>query len=173
LIIPKNTKLLVRRLGFKNIIELKNWENYRDSKIEIHALPVKHNNGRLPFLLHTGTNSYFVKFNGTSFYFLGDSAYFKKLKTIGERFDIHFAFLPIGGFKPEIIFKNFHMNPYQAVQAFIDLKAKCLIPIHYGTFHIIPPFVYIEKPLEKIENAVKEKNIANKLFVIKPNCICF
>ncbi len=171
LIVPKNTGFLVKNLGFKDVIELKNWENFSNSDIEIHSLPVKHNNGRLPFFLHTGTNSYFVKFNGISFYFLGDSAYFKDLKKFGEMFNIDFAFLPIGGFKPEIIFKNFHMNPYQAVQAFKDLNAKCFVPIHYGTFHVIPPFVYWEKPLEKLISSVKQENLIENLMVVKPNHI--
>ncbi len=171
LIIPENTKKLVKDLGFEKVVELKNWKNYADNKIKIHALPVKHNKGRLPFLFNTGTNSYYVKFNGTSFYFLGDSAYFKDLKTIGEKFDIEFAFLPIGGFKPEIIFKKFHMNPYQSVQAFLDLKANCMVPIHYGTFHVIPPFVKIEKPLEKLMESAKERKLMKNLIIIKPNCI--
>jgi L-ascorbate metabolism protein UlaG (beta-lactamase superfamily) len=171
LIIPENVKPLVEKLKFRKVIELANWENYSNGNVEIHALPVKHNKGRLPFLFNTGTNSYYVKLDRTSFYFLGDSAYFKEIKKIGEKFDINFAFLPIGGFKPEIIFKNFHMNPYQAVQAFLDLGAKCLVPIHYGTFHVIPPFVKIENPLKKLEKAVKDKNLKENLIIVKPNCL--
>ena len=57
-------------------------------------------------------------------------------KTIGDRFEIDEAFLPIGACKPEWIMKHNHINPPQALRAALDLGAQTLIPIHYGTFDL-------------------------------------
>jgi L-ascorbate metabolism protein UlaG (beta-lactamase superfamily) len=59
--------------------------------------------------------------------------------------------LPIGAYKPHEWFREIHLNPQTAMKAFLDLKAKLLIPIHWGTFKISdeplrePPILLLEE----------------------------
>jgi L-ascorbate metabolism protein UlaG (beta-lactamase superfamily) len=80
---------------------------------------------------------------GRKIYHAGDSAYFSGFKEIGERLAPELALLPIGAYYPDS-FRKVHMGPDQALQAFIDLGAKRLVPMHYGTFRLA--FEDIEEP---------------------------
>jgi L-ascorbate metabolism protein UlaG (beta-lactamase superfamily) len=92
------------------------------------------------------------KQNNTTIYFAGDTAYAGHFKKICHIFGApQFALLPIGAYAPDWLHSYCHLHPQEAIQAFLDLKARYLIPIHWGTFDIS------EEPLhEPIEILVKE-----------------
>jgi L-ascorbate metabolism protein UlaG (beta-lactamase superfamily) len=70
-------------------------------------------------------------------YHAGDTAWFAGFKEIGERFpDLDAALLPIGAYDPAWFMEKQHMNPEQAVQAFLDLRARNLVAMHWGTFKL-------------------------------------
>jgi L-ascorbate metabolism protein UlaG (beta-lactamase superfamily) len=70
-------------------------------------------------------------------YHAGDTAWFAGFKEIGERFpDLDAALLPIGAYDPGWFMEKQHMNPEQAVQAFLDLRARRLVAMHWGTFKL-------------------------------------
>jgi L-ascorbate metabolism protein UlaG (beta-lactamase superfamily) len=70
---------------------------------------------------------YVLTFNdGRTAYFAGDTAVFGDMALIGELYHPELAFLPIGD--------HFTMGPDQAAYAARLLKAKHVIPMHYGTF---------------------------------------
>lgn len=169
IILPENCKPVIRNMYFKEIVELKHFEIYKNNNIEIISLPVKHNKGRSLLFPNTETSSYIFKIKEKTFYFAGDTAYFEGFKDYGKDFDIDYAFLPIGGYEPRFLLKNVHMNPQEAVQAFLDLKAKYIIPIHFGTFHSIPRFVKVEAPLKKFKEEIKKRNLENRAIIIAPN----
>lgn len=59
-------------------------------------------------------------------YFAGDTALFSDMALIQQLYQPELAFLPIGD--------HFTMGPLQAAQAARLLKAKRVIPMHFGTF---------------------------------------
>jgi L-ascorbate metabolism protein UlaG (beta-lactamase superfamily) len=70
-------------------------------------------------------------------YFGGDSGYGPHFKEIGEIFpNIDVAMLGIGAFRPEWFMSVSHTSPSDAYKAFIDCKAKTMIPMHYGTLNL-------------------------------------
>lgn len=70
-------------------------------------------------------------------YHSGDTAYFEGFKEIGKRCGaIDSALLPIGAYDPPWFMEKQHMNPEQAVQAFIDLGARAFVAMHWGTFKL-------------------------------------
>ncbi len=78
------------------------------------------------------------------FYFSGDTGYFAGFREAGERlgpFDL--AALAIGAYEPPEIMKFVHLTPEEAVQAFVDLRARVLLGIHWGTFDLA------EEPLDE------------------------
>jgi L-ascorbate metabolism protein UlaG (beta-lactamase superfamily) len=64
--------------------------------------------------------------NGPTIYHSGDTAYFKDMETIGENYSIDVALLNIGG--------HFGMEPKMAAKAAQSVRAKLVIPHHFGTF---------------------------------------
>jgi L-ascorbate metabolism protein UlaG (beta-lactamase superfamily) len=70
-------------------------------------------------------------------YHAGDTAYFAGFSEIGARFPgIDAALLPIGAYDPGWFMEKQHMNPEQAVQAFVDLGARTFLAMHWGTFKL-------------------------------------
>ncbi|SNZ11109.1 L-ascorbate metabolism protein UlaG, beta-lactamase superfamily [Persephonella hydrogeniphila] len=171
IILPENTKPVLGKTHFKKIVELKHYSSYREKEVEIISLPVKHNKGRSILFPNTETSSYVIKIEERVYYFGGDTAYFDGFKEYGREFSIHTALLPIGGYEPTLLLHKVHMNPYEAVQAFIDLKAEYVVPIHYGTFHTIPKFVKVEAPLKYFKEEIKSKNLEEKAVIVEPNAV--
>ncbi|MFD2115411.1 MBL fold metallo-hydrolase [Paenibacillus yanchengensis] len=86
-------------------------------------------------------------------YFAGDSGYFAGFKEIGYRFDIDIALLPIGAYEPEWFMGPQHITPEEALQAFLDTKAKHFVPMHYGSFKLAD-----DTPREALERLFNEMN---------------
>ena len=74
---------------------------------------------------------------GARVYHAGDTAYFSGFQDIGRRFPgLDAALLPIGAYDPEWFMRSQHMNPGDATQAFLDLGARRLVAMHWGTFKL-------------------------------------
>ncbi len=133
----KMSALLHKSLPKVATEELDWYEVYDDGSVQITFVPAKHWGRRGLFDKNAVLwGGYVLSTQGMSIYFSGDTAYGDHFKEIGKRFDIDYALLPIGAYKPEFIMKHNHMNPEEAFEAFKDLKAKTLIPMHYGTFKL-------------------------------------
>jgi L-ascorbate metabolism protein UlaG (beta-lactamase superfamily) len=54
-----------------------------------------------------------------------------------------------------------HNSPSDAAQAFIDSKAKILVPMHYGTFDLSdePP----NEPLKLLNEQARKRNFSDKV----------
>ena len=46
------------------------------------------------------------------------------------------AMLPIGGYQPAWFMEHYHLNPEQAGDAFLELGARHLVPMHWGTLQL-------------------------------------
>src|SRR5205814_6076532 len=84
----------------------------------------------------TSFTGYVIDYHGIRVYFSGDTAYDQKVFVeTGVRYPgIDLALLPIGPIEPRELMRRFHTDPREALQAFFDLRAKRMMPIHYGTF---------------------------------------
>lgn len=153
----KNKQFLVRQ-GLENVIELDWWDDITRDSLRIIFTPTQHFSARTPFDRNkTLWGSFVVQGTHDSFYFAGDTGYFKGFSQIGEKFPgLKLAILPIGAYEPRWFMKPVHMNPADAIQAFKDLKAEYLLPIHYNTF------ILTDEPLD--EPLAKTR----KLFVKEP-----
>jgi L-ascorbate metabolism protein UlaG (beta-lactamase superfamily) len=67
--------------------------------------------------------------NGPTIYHSGDTAYFSDMKLIGEQYAPDIALINIGG--------HFGMEPDMAIKAAIAVKARMVVPQHFGTFPIL------------------------------------
>ena len=130
--------------------EMEWWESLMVGGLFITLTPSKHWSRRTLFDTNKALwGGYVIQKEEHTLYHSGDSAMGDHFKTIGERFEIDEAFLPIGAYKPEWIMSHNHLNPPEALQAAIDLGVKTLIPIHYGTFNLSDELLH--EPLEWFE----------------------
>ena len=137
LFLPSGDGTYGRRAGFRDIVEIPWWASVERNGVRVTAVPAKHTAGRFPWDRNKSTcNGYVLETNGTRLYYAGDTGYSVLFKEIGERFTIDGALLPIGAYKPYDWFREIHLNPHSAVQAFLDLEAKFFVPYHWGTFKI-------------------------------------
>jgi L-ascorbate metabolism protein UlaG (beta-lactamase superfamily) len=133
IVVPKGSKSLVHKLGFPTTHEMSVWDELRFDQLEIIHTPSHHWGARFLHDTHRNFGGYIVRANGKSVFHCGDSAYFDGFHEIGKRHSIDVALMPIGAYEAPSG-RDVHMNPEEAVQAFHDLGAKVLIPMHYGTF---------------------------------------
>lgn len=102
--------------------------------------------------------SFLIQSKGENIYFGGDSAYSRHFKDIGELVGhIDTAILPIAAYAPRWFMKSSHINPEEAMMAFRDLKAKRMIPMHYGTFDLSDE--PLGEPVQLLKNISKQENV--------------
>jgi L-ascorbate metabolism protein UlaG (beta-lactamase superfamily) len=136
-LVPSGLKKLFTRKKLHRVEEYNWWEHTVINNVHFHFVPAQHWTRRSLFdtnSSHWGGWMIENKKTEETIYFCGDSGYFRGFKEIGERFSIDIALMPIGAYEPEWFMKASHMCPEEAVQAFLDMKAKHFIPMHYGAF---------------------------------------
>lgn len=119
--------------------ELAPWESFELDGLRITATPVEHNGWRYAgdrAWRATAYTGYVVEYNGLSFYFGGDTATSPWMfAATGRRFPhLDLALLPIAPIHPREFMCRTHMDPREALNAFVDLGARTMIPIHFDTF---------------------------------------
>lgn len=139
LIVPVGLRRRLARKGFRRIHELTWWEDLTFKGMKISFVPSQHWTRRTLFDTNTSHWGGFILEAGEgmpSIYFAGDSGYFRGFTEIGQRFNIDIALMPIGAYDPEWFMTSQHTTPEEALQAFVDVRGKLMIPMHYGTFKL-------------------------------------
>lgn len=118
--------------------ELGWWKSVQLGPIKLTFVPAQHYSRRsLTDGNQTLWGGFVVEGPSACVYHSGDTGYFAGFKEIGYRFpEIDAALLPIGAYEPEWFMNRQHMNPEQAVHAYIDLGAKQFFAMHWGTFKL-------------------------------------
>jgi N-acyl-phosphatidylethanolamine-hydrolysing phospholipase D len=119
--------------------ELRTWEARAEDGLAVTAVPVRHVGWRYGADQAWMTKSftgYVLQYHGLTVYYGGDTGYeAKSFLAAAARFpSIDLAILPIGPVNPRTIMQHNHEDPEEAVQAFLDLGARWMVPIHYDTF---------------------------------------
>jgi len=132
-VVSRNLGDLLAGAGYSRVVELGWEERFAHKGITVTSLGVNHwgTRGLLPD--KRGYGGFLVEGPSGTVFFPGDTAYTPLFRGYGERFAIDVAVLPIGAYQPPS-FRRVHMNPEDAWQAFLDLRASHLVPIHWGTF---------------------------------------
>lgn len=137
IVVPEGSERAIGQYMPNPIIELAHFADHELAcGTKITAVPLIHRSSRLSHLRFTSSNGYFIRRPEGSVYFCADSAYGPLFSETGNMGKIDMALLPIGSYAPRCPMRRCHMTPAEAVQAFVDLKATHMIPIHYGTFRL-------------------------------------
>jgi len=164
LIVPKNVGDIVSRLGFSEIHEMEWWQEFQEGKLTITQTPAQHWGARMLRDFHRGFGGYVVRSPQHSLYHAGDTAYFDGFREIGRRLRPELALLPIGAYHPPH-YRNVHTSPEDALQAFLDLGAKTMIPMHYGTFRL--SYEPMEEPLQRLRIAAAAAGVSERVLVLE------
>jgi L-ascorbate metabolism protein UlaG (beta-lactamase superfamily) len=184
-IVPPGVEDLVHDLGFARVESLDWWQSmaladlqqpaantpnlipFRQDEVRsavgltITATPAKHWGARMFNDTHRGFGGYVIEpGNGPTIYHSGDTAYFGGFAEIGRRLRPEIALLPIGAYFPDS-YRAVHTSPEEALQAFVDLNAEVMIPMHYGTFRLgREP---MDEPLPRLLRAAERAGVVDRV----------
>lgn len=163
IVVPEQVFDLVSDLGFRDVVELNWWTNYRHRNVTITHVPSRHWGARVLKDAHRGYGGYVLRDGKHSVYHAGDTAYFSGFREIGMRLSPQLALLPIGAYNPPS-FRNVHASPADAMRGFIDLNSKWMVPMHYGTFRL--SHEPMEEPLELLDEAARQAGVRDRVLVL-------
>lgn len=118
--------------------ELDWWQEARVGDVRVRFVPSQHWSQRgVGDTNETLWGGFVVEGSSARIYHSGDTAYFDGFAAIGERSGpIDAALLPIGAYEPAWFMGTQHLNPEEAVRAYVELGARELVAMHWGTFQL-------------------------------------
>lgn len=106
-----------------------------NTPLEIVALPARHFSGRSFKRFGTLWSSFALRTAKHSVYHGADSGWWDGFHEIGEQFGpFDLATLEIGAFDP--LWHEIHLGPDNALRAAQELRARVVMPIHWGLFNL-------------------------------------
>ena len=163
IVVPIGVGNLVHDLGFNIVHELDHWQRVELGSLCVSLTPCHHWGARMLHDSHRGFGGFVIESEGRSIFHCGDSAYFDGFAEIGKRFDIEIALLPIGAYDPPSG-REVHMNPEEAVRAFMELRARKLVPMHYGSFRL--GYEPLDEPPARLLASARTHGIEGKVVVM-------
>jgi L-ascorbate metabolism protein UlaG (beta-lactamase superfamily) len=146
--VPAGLASWFRRRGFTRVTELDWWEAAEFRGVRFDFVPAHHWSRRtLTDCCRSLWGGWVLADRaGHRVYFAGDTGYGDCFADIGRAHPgIDLALLPIGAYAPRRMLRSVHTDPEEAVQAFRDLGAAAMAPMHWATFLLSG-----EPPLEPI-----------------------
>ena len=114
------------------------WQEQLLGGVRIVSTPARHYSGRgLTGKNATLWTSWSVIGARHRFFVSGDTGFSDHFRLIGERlgpFDL--SFIKVGAYGPGALWLDIHMSAEDAVRAHQDLRARRMVPVHWGTFNL-------------------------------------
>lgn len=158
--------LINQGINAEKISEFDWWQGKMIGGIEVRALPSQHWSARsLTDRFETLWASWSIKLDDFSIWFAGDTGYnpvqFKQIGKRSETFDL--ALIPIGAYSPRWFMQAYHVNPQEAVQIHLDVKARQSIGMHWGTYPLTAEAPMA--PPEKLSGVLRNKGLSKSEFL--------
>ena len=138
--VPLGLRAWFEALGIRSVVELDWWQSARIGALTLTAVPAQHSSGRSLLLDDQNARlwaSWVIAAPDRRLFFAGDTGYHAGFADIARRFGpFDVAALPIGGYSDYRHHHPNHLSPEETVQAFEDLSATLLVPMHWGTFDL-------------------------------------
>lgn len=152
-IAPLGHRDLLAKWGCRRVTELDWWTRSRRGGLTVTAVPAQHFSGRGAGDRNQRLWCGFVfEADGKRAYFAGDTGYSPDFAAIGERCGpVDLALIPIGAYSPRDYMGPVHIDPGEAVRIHQDVRAKCSLAMHWGTFRLtLEP---LDEPPRKLAEA--------------------
>jgi L-ascorbate metabolism protein UlaG (beta-lactamase superfamily) len=140
------------------ILELDWWEQHTLKEgIRLRATPARHFSGRGFSRGKSQWSSFILDLPGYRLFLGGDSGYDDTFKKIGRQYGpFDLALLEAGQYGDN--WPYIHMFPEQTIDAALDLRAKMLLPVHWGKF-VLANHAW-DEPIRRVVDRAREKNAA-------------
>ena len=167
-LVPLGLKAWFAENGMTRVEEFDWWQEREFNGVRFVCVPAQHFSQRT---LTDANKRLWASWAALSserrLYFSGDTGYFTGFKETGDRLGtFNLAALAIGAYLPPEIMKFIHLTPEEAVQAFIDLNARVLLGIHWGTFDLADE--PLNEPPQRMLAEARRRNIdASRAWIFK------
>lgn len=165
-VVPLGLGNLVREVGGQ-ARELDWWQHIEIAGVQVHCVPAQHFSGRGV----TGHDrrlwaGWVVRGPTHRFYHAGDTGYGPDFVEIGRRLGpIDLAALPIGAYEPRAMMGAVHVNPEEALQIALDVRAQNAVAMHYGTFDLTDE--PLDEPPRRFVAAAAARNVvADRIWIL-------
>jgi L-ascorbate metabolism protein UlaG (beta-lactamase superfamily) len=160
-VVPLGNRRTLASAGITRVTELDWWERVTlPNGVVVHAVPAQHWSKRTLFDTNQALwAGFYIESPPGSVYFAGDTAMAGHFEHIRTRLGAPaLAMIPIGAYKPRWFMAPAHTSPAEAVEAYVMLEARYLLPIHYGTFPVGDDGQ--DEPLHDLRRAVRRHGVA-------------
>ncbi len=148
----KNTLHLWEGMKFDAVKEL-HWGNVATlAGVTIRAIEGKHWGARLPWSRGMEANSLLLSKAGVNIFFGADTGYTEKIKEQLAGIPIDVAIMGVAAYSPKS-FEARHATPEQAWKMAVEMGAKYIIPMHWGTFRLSKE--PMEEPISRFRQAAQ------------------
>lgn len=113
---PWRSQWVTRLKGARRVVGVRPWEEHQVGAVRVTAVPALHMSTTVGYVVDTGK---------AAIYFAGDTYHRPFMKTVGARFNLSLALLPVTTYRIPMT-----MGEAGAVAAVQDLRAHTVIPIH-------------------------------------------
>ncbi len=128
---------LLRREGFRRVVEISPGEAVDLDGTRITATPADHGGSRTPLHRHGEAVGFIIE-GSSRVYFAGDTDLFPELPEVAAGVDL--ALLPVWGWGASI--GRGHLDPERAARAVSLIAPRLAVPIHWGT---LAPFGMVRR----------------------------
>ena len=161
IIVPAGAGRLLGRKGFQNVDEAKAGDTFDAGRLTVETVRAVHPPGRGPHSsIVAEPVGYVLRTDDAAVYFAGDTDLFD---TMADLAPIDVALLPIWGWGPTL--GEGHLNPERAATAATLLRARVVIPVHWGTYSPIgvrrPK--WLDTPVHQFADALRAVDMIDAL----------
>ena len=171
---PMIAKWLVGR-GYKHVLPLAANDTLRINSLRVHAAAARHKGNRYGYdRRRAATNMYLLEDSQESCFFAGDTGLGDTTHLLVERVlwlrgrELDVALLPIG-YAPwwkRSSFREGHLTSEDALDLFARLRARHLIPYHWGTFRHLTASAY--DAIKRFRNLMVEHPRGSDVRILEP-----
>jgi L-ascorbate metabolism protein UlaG (beta-lactamase superfamily) len=167
IIVPDGAGPMIRKHGFRDVVELLEGEGVEVGAVTVLAVPAEHDGRRHPFGLEVDAIGFVIE-GSRRLLFAGDTDLHPRLGELTDTLEV--ALLPIWGWGHKL--GPGHMDPRGAAQAAATLRPKLTVPIHWGTYFPIGMKgirgALLEKPVRAFEQQMAEIAPDLEVRVLRP-----
>jgi N-acyl-phosphatidylethanolamine-hydrolysing phospholipase D len=146
------------------------WGHYADVRgLRVHCAPARHFSGRA---LRDRNSTLWASFfleplaeDAPTVYYAADSGYAPHFRLVREKLGApDLVLMPVGAYAPRWFMRAVHVDPPEALDAFEDLGAGALVPIHWGTFDLADE--PLDEPPRVLLEEAEKRGLAGRIHVL-------